>query len=429
MVGIGIKYPTTEIAVNDVLGMKKLQSNGDFMHLNRDTFPIWSTFARHDGAFLHPRRDHAKKYRKTLNLPQGRAEHSHDLGFTPTVWFTTGSIRDDFVSSQSTNIEFEKHPGELPVAECGRGEVEGVHKRCGGPARTFCGLTISVFLPTPDRVFDGAIATKPLLLFCVPAFLELFGVGLLQHVWPTVGLAPLIREQILWAAHGAPGSVVRKSISSAGHRCTRASCSSGGVQPRKWQCEVRQLRHPLKRKRVNGQGAERIGDAAGPGREYREAAQLGENARCGGREADEVRCGDRESLKERTKLLPSAACQTVEISRASGLNCAGNYANIQVGTPKMPTRTGREAERCEAPNFALPSTIDGSTLDFDVLLIQEIGIEKDDASERKKVDMKNERSKRDESGLMRDMHEELPGDRRRAHSPRRLEVLALQPLL
>ncbi|KAJ7730355.1 hypothetical protein DFH07DRAFT_969173 [Mycena maculata] len=47
------------------------------------------------------------------------------------------------------------------------------------PWTTFCGLTISVLpptsppiVPTPDRVFDGAIATKSSLLFCVPAFLE-----------------------------------------------------------------------------------------------------------------------------------------------------------------------------------------------------------------------------------------------------------------
>ncbi|KAJ7452161.1 hypothetical protein B0H11DRAFT_1742224 [Mycena galericulata] len=47
------------------------------------------------------------------------------------------------------------------------------------PWTTFSGLTISVFpptsppiLPTPDRVFDGAIGTKSTLMFCVPAFLE-----------------------------------------------------------------------------------------------------------------------------------------------------------------------------------------------------------------------------------------------------------------
>ncbi|KAJ7206143.1 hypothetical protein B0H12DRAFT_1243356 [Mycena haematopus] len=42
-----------------------------------------------------------------------------------------------------------------------------------------CGLTIAVFppsfpltIPTPDRVFDGAVATKSTLMFCAPAFLE-----------------------------------------------------------------------------------------------------------------------------------------------------------------------------------------------------------------------------------------------------------------
>ncbi|KAJ6599959.1 hypothetical protein DFH09DRAFT_970599 [Mycena vulgaris] len=47
------------------------------------------------------------------------------------------------------------------------------------PWTLFSGLTISVFppavppvIPTPDRVFEGAIATKSTLMFCVPAFLE-----------------------------------------------------------------------------------------------------------------------------------------------------------------------------------------------------------------------------------------------------------------
>ncbi|KAJ7189839.1 hypothetical protein GGX14DRAFT_580331 [Mycena pura] len=47
------------------------------------------------------------------------------------------------------------------------------------PWTVFTGLTIAVFpptspptIPTPDRVFDGAVATKATLLFCVPAFLE-----------------------------------------------------------------------------------------------------------------------------------------------------------------------------------------------------------------------------------------------------------------
>ncbi|KAJ6459713.1 hypothetical protein C8R47DRAFT_1028048 [Mycena vitilis] len=47
------------------------------------------------------------------------------------------------------------------------------------PWTVFCGLTLSVFppsrppiVPSPDRVFDGAIATRSTLIFCVPAFLE-----------------------------------------------------------------------------------------------------------------------------------------------------------------------------------------------------------------------------------------------------------------
>ncbi|KAJ6598643.1 hypothetical protein B0H10DRAFT_2085224 [Mycena sp. CBHHK59/15] len=47
------------------------------------------------------------------------------------------------------------------------------------PWTTFAGLTIAVFppslpplVPTPDKVFDGAMATNSTLLFCVPAFLE-----------------------------------------------------------------------------------------------------------------------------------------------------------------------------------------------------------------------------------------------------------------
>ncbi|KAF7353828.1 Acetyl-CoA synthetase-like protein [Mycena venus] len=47
------------------------------------------------------------------------------------------------------------------------------------PWTAFTGLTIAVFpptslptIPTPDRVFDGAVATKSTLMFCVPAFLE-----------------------------------------------------------------------------------------------------------------------------------------------------------------------------------------------------------------------------------------------------------------
>ncbi|KAJ7153563.1 hypothetical protein C8R43DRAFT_885444 [Mycena crocata] len=47
------------------------------------------------------------------------------------------------------------------------------------PWTAFSGLTISVFpptsppiVPTPDRVFDGAVATNSTLMFCVPAFLE-----------------------------------------------------------------------------------------------------------------------------------------------------------------------------------------------------------------------------------------------------------------
>ncbi|KAJ6588257.1 acetyl-CoA synthetase-like protein [Mycena capillaripes] len=47
------------------------------------------------------------------------------------------------------------------------------------PWTAFSGLTIAVFpptspptLPTPDRVFDGALATNSSLMFCVPAFLE-----------------------------------------------------------------------------------------------------------------------------------------------------------------------------------------------------------------------------------------------------------------
>ncbi|KAJ7667223.1 hypothetical protein B0H17DRAFT_990381 [Mycena rosella] len=47
------------------------------------------------------------------------------------------------------------------------------------PWTTFAGLAISVFppafppvVPTPDRVFDGAVATQSTLMFCVPAFLE-----------------------------------------------------------------------------------------------------------------------------------------------------------------------------------------------------------------------------------------------------------------
>lgn len=43
---------------------------------------------------------------------------------------------------------------------------------------SYTGLTISVFkpgmptVPTPDRVYEGAIATKSTMIFCVPAFLE-----------------------------------------------------------------------------------------------------------------------------------------------------------------------------------------------------------------------------------------------------------------
>ncbi|KAJ7640716.1 hypothetical protein DFH06DRAFT_1429524 [Mycena polygramma] len=47
------------------------------------------------------------------------------------------------------------------------------------PWTVFCGLTLAVFppsfppiIPSPDRVFDGAIATHSTLIFCVPAFLE-----------------------------------------------------------------------------------------------------------------------------------------------------------------------------------------------------------------------------------------------------------------